>query len=76
MSLKVRLTKSVSSASERQRATVAGLGLTKFNSERVLADTPAIRGMVRRVAHLVAVEETTEAPAKRQRAVAAPPKEG
>ena len=39
-----------------QRATLIGLGLNKMNRSRVLEDTPAVRGMVRRVSHLVRVE--------------------
>lgn len=56
MSLKVTLVKSISSASYTQVATVRGLGLRKMNSERILNDTKAIRGMVTRVAHLVRME--------------------
>jgi large subunit ribosomal protein L30 len=40
-----------------QRETLVGLGLNKIGRSRVLADTPSMRGMVRRVAHLVKVEE-------------------
>jgi large subunit ribosomal protein L30 len=40
-----------------QRETLIGLGLNKLNRSRALADTPAIRGMIRKVAHLVRVEE-------------------
>jgi large subunit ribosomal protein L30 len=43
-----------------QQATLVGLGLDKIRATRVLEDTPAIRGMVRKVAHLVQVEETPE----------------
>ena len=39
-----------------QRATLVGLGLNKIRRERVLEDTPAIRGMLRKVHHLVKVE--------------------
>lgn len=38
-----------------QRATVRGLGLRKLHSKRVLKDTPQVRGMIAKVAHLVAV---------------------
>jgi len=34
-----------------------GLGLTKLNKTVLLPDTPEIRGMVRKVEHMVAVEE-------------------
>lgn len=40
-----------------QRATLVGLGLNKMNKERTLEDTPSVRGMIRKVAHLVAVVE-------------------
>lgn len=34
-----------------------GLGLTKLNQTRVLQDTPQIRGMIRKVSHMVVVED-------------------
>ncbi len=40
-----------------QRATLIGLGLNKLHRTRVLEDTPAVRGMIRKVSHLVSVEE-------------------
>jgi large subunit ribosomal protein L30 len=39
-----------------QRETLVGLGLNKLNRSRELADTPAIRGMVKKVRHLLRVE--------------------
>ena len=39
-----------------QRETLVGLGLNKLNRSRELEDTPAVRGMIRKVAHLVKVE--------------------
>jgi large subunit ribosomal protein L30 len=39
-----------------QIATLRGLGLGRVRRERVLADTPEVRGMIKRVAHLVEVE--------------------
>ena len=53
MGIKIKLVKSPSSASEKQVATVKGLGVWKFGSERLLKDTPAIRGMLDRVRHLL-----------------------
>jgi large subunit ribosomal protein L30 len=38
-----------------QRATLVGLGLNKIGRSRDLPDTPAIRGMIRKVRHLVRV---------------------
>ncbi|MCZ8207360.1 MAG: 50S ribosomal protein L30 [Aquidulcibacter sp.] len=40
-----------------QRETLVGLGLNKMNRVRELEDTPAIRGMIAKVAHLVQVVE-------------------
>jgi len=39
-----------------QEATLKGLGLNKRHRVRVLEDTPAVRGMIRKVQHLVRVE--------------------
>ncbi|MSO97673.1 MAG: 50S ribosomal protein L30 [Rhodospirillaceae bacterium] len=38
-----------------QRGTLVGLGLNKIGRENTLEDTPAVRGMIRRVQHLVEV---------------------
>jgi large subunit ribosomal protein L30 len=40
-----------------QRQTLIGLGLNKMNRVRELEDTPAVRGMIAKVSHLVQVEE-------------------
>ncbi len=40
-----------------QRQTLIGLGLNKMNRTRDLEDTPAVRGMINKVRHLVRVEE-------------------
>ena len=40
-----------------QRATLVGLGLNKMNRCKVLEDTPAVRGMIAKVSHLVRVVE-------------------
>ena len=40
-----------------QRATLIGLGLNKMHRTRELEDTPAVRGMINKVHHLVKVEE-------------------
>jgi large subunit ribosomal protein L30 len=40
-----------------QEATLKGLGLNKPHRRRVLEDTPAIRGMINKVKHLVRVED-------------------
>ena len=53
--LTVKLVKSVAGTRQSHRDTVRGLGLRKVNSERVLEDTPAVRGMINKVAYLVRV---------------------
>jgi large subunit ribosomal protein L30 len=40
-----------------QRATLIGLGLNKMHKTRTLEDTPSVRGMIRKVSHLVKVED-------------------
>ncbi len=40
-----------------QRATLIGLGLNKMHKTRTLKDTPEVRGMIRKVSHLVEVVE-------------------
>ena len=41
----------------KQRQTLIGLGLNKMHRTRVLEDTPAVRGMIHRVKHLVVFEQ-------------------
>ncbi len=53
--LTVKLVRSVAGTRESHRATVRGLGLRKLNSQRELEDTPAVRGMINKVAYLVQV---------------------
>ena len=40
-----------------QRATLVGLGLNKINRRSTLEDTPAVRGMIRKVSHMVRIIE-------------------
>ncbi len=54
--IKVTLVKSVIGTKQDHRATVRGLGLRKLNSSALLEDTPAVRGMIHKVAYLVKVE--------------------
>ena len=42
---------------ERQSQTLVGLGLNKLGRRSTLEDTPAVRGMLRKVSHLVRVVE-------------------
>jgi len=55
--LKVRQTGSPIRRTKDQRATLAGLGLNKLGRVSTLEDTPAVRGMVAKVSHLVEVVE-------------------
>jgi large subunit ribosomal protein L30 len=56
-SLKVTQTKSVIGALESHKRTVRALGLKRIRDSRIHGDTPQIRGMIRKVRHLVEVEE-------------------
>ena len=53
--LTVKLVRSVAGTRQSHRDTVRGLGLRKPNSQRMLEDTPAVRGMIDKVAYLVRV---------------------
>lgn len=55
--LKISLTRSLIGRPDDQRATVKALGLGKMHSWVEQDDTPAIRGMIRKVEHLVTVEQ-------------------
>jgi len=56
MALRVKLVRGMSGHPENHRETLRGLGLTRVGRERILQDTPAIRGMVHKVRHLVSVD--------------------
>jgi large subunit ribosomal protein L30 len=53
--LKVKLVRSPIGCKASHRATVRGLGLRRLNAVRELEDTPAVRGMIDKVAYLVLV---------------------
>ncbi|MCQ2559220.1 MAG: 50S ribosomal protein L30 [Clostridia bacterium] len=55
--LKITLVKSVISRPQNQRVVVKTLGLGKLNSSVIQEDTPQIKGMINKVAHLLKVEE-------------------
>lgn len=55
--IKVTLIKSPIRRVASHKACVTGLGLRKIRSSAVLEDTPAVRGMINKIAYLVAVEE-------------------
>ena len=56
---KIRITQTGSPIrrTEDQRATLVGLGLNKLHKSVELDDTPEVRGMIRRVRHMVSVAE-------------------
>ena len=56
---KVRVTQMRSPLGRKpgQKGTLVGLGLNKQRATRELEDTPSLRGMIRKVAHLIKVEE-------------------
>ncbi|MEQ9314492.1 MAG: 50S ribosomal protein L30 [Henriciella sp.] len=53
----VRQTGSPIRRKPQQRQTLVGLGLNKIGRERELNDTPAVRGMIAKVSHLIEVVE-------------------
>jgi len=55
--LEITLVRSVIGRPEDQRSTVKTLGLRKINHSVVQNDNPAIRGMIKKVNHLVSVKE-------------------
>jgi large subunit ribosomal protein L30 len=55
--LKVRQKASPQRRPGEQRATLVGLRLNKIGRESVLEDTPSVRGMISKVAHLVEIVE-------------------
>ena len=59
--LRVTYTKSSIGYSQRQKDTIKSLGLHRMRDSVVLSDTPAVRGMIAKVSHLVCVEELRDA---------------
>lgn len=57
MKLKVTLRRSGIGRPPKQRDTLRGLGLTRVARTRILEDSPAIRGMIAKVSHLVDWEQ-------------------
>ena len=55
--VKVTLIRSMIGSTRKIRETLVGLGLTRREKSVVRKDTPEIRGMLRKVEHLVKVEE-------------------
>jgi large subunit ribosomal protein L30 len=58
MALKIKVTQVRSGVGrpQKHRLVLKGLGLKRMNQSVVLQDTPAIRGMIRKIPHLVNVE--------------------
>jgi large subunit ribosomal protein L30 len=56
LKLKVTLVRSGTNRPQKHKDTIRGLGLTRMHKSVVLNDTPAIRGMIRAVSHMVRVE--------------------
>lgn len=61
-SLKITLTSGKVGKLGVHRKVITALGLRKFGSSVVHSDTPTIRGMVRKIIHLISVEPTSEQP--------------
>jgi large subunit ribosomal protein L30 len=57
--IKVTQLRSGAGRGERQNATLRGLGLGKQRRSRELEDTPAVRGMIDKVRHLVRIDEAS-----------------
>ena len=55
--LRVQQVRSVIGRPEKQRKVMRGLGLRRINQTVVVDNTPAFRGMVKKVIHLVQVEQ-------------------
>jgi len=55
--LKIKLVRSLIGRPREQREVVRGLGLRKISSEVIRKDCPEIMGMIKKVNHLVKVEE-------------------
>jgi len=55
--VRIQLVRSLIGHPKKQREVIKGLGLRRINSEVIRKDCPEIRGMIRKVPHLVKVEE-------------------
>lgn len=54
--IKLTLVRSLIGTKAAHRATIRGLGLRRLNSSAVLEDTPAVRGMIKKVEYLLKLE--------------------
>lgn len=55
--VKITQIRSANNRPKEQEAILFGLGLTKLHRSRELQDTPSVRGMIRKVQHLIKIEE-------------------
>ncbi|WP_261663307.1 50S ribosomal protein L30 [Deinococcus sp. Marseille-Q6407] len=55
--MKITLKRSVIGRPQEQRDTVKALGLNKIGQTREVQDSPAVRGMIRKVEHLLEVQQ-------------------
>jgi large subunit ribosomal protein L30 len=60
--IKVKLVRGLAGCPEKHRLVVAGLGLKKLDSTKVLPDTPQTLGMIDKVSYLVTWERVDQAP--------------
>lgn len=60
MALKVKLVRGLAGHKQVHRESVRGLGLTRTGMERILQDTPEVRGMIKKVEFLLEWSETDE----------------
>lgn len=74
MLLKITLNSGMVGTQETQRRVVRALGLGKYGSSVCHIDSPTIRGMINKVAHLVTVSEEKEQGAQESKAAAKPKK--
>lgn len=58
--LRITLKKSMIGRPEKHRRVVHSLGLRRLNKTVVLKDVPAVRGMIRKVSHMLKVEEEAD----------------
>lgn len=55
--IKVTLVRGINGALPKHKATVKGLGLRRMHHTVVLEDSPCVRGMIKKIEHLLSVEE-------------------
>ena len=58
--IKVKLVRSMIGRPPKHRRVLRGMGLTRLNKTVELKDTPELRGMIKKVSHLVSTEEKVD----------------